>query len=126
MLVPVKVGPSPIEGTGLFLVERVATGTPVWRFVPGFDRVLEPAEVASWPEPARRHLMHFGYLDSVRGCWVLGGDLAIFMNHAAVPNTGAPGVEGAALLTVALRDLAAGEELTCNYQAFDAAGKPVR
>ena len=43
------------------------------------------------------------------------------MNHSDTPNTGAPPADPAeAVMTIALRDLAAGEELTCNYFTFDA------
>ncbi|MCC6235389.1 MAG: SET domain-containing protein [Verrucomicrobiales bacterium] len=125
MLVRVAVGRSDIEGMGLFATVPIPAGTPVWRWVSGFDRVLEESEMTAWPEAARRHIAHYGYLDPASRRWVLGGDLSIFMNHAAHPNTGAPGTVGAAPETVALRDIAAGEELTCDYHQFDASGKPV-
>lgn len=125
LLIRARVDRSRIEGQGLFAVEPIPAGTPVWRFVPGFDRCFTPEEFLALPEPARAHIRHYGYLDAGRGCWVLNGDLTIFMNHASPPNTGAPGTTGAAEETVALRDIAAGEELTCDYHAFDAGGKPV-
>lgn len=125
MLVPTRADRSPIHGVGLFAVSTVRTGTAVWRFEAGFDRTFRTAAVAGLPELARRHVEHYGFLDAARGCWVLNGDLGIFMNHSATPNTGAPGVAGAAEETVALRDIAAGEELTCDYRAFDAGCKPV-
>jgi hypothetical protein len=42
------------------------------------------------------------------------------MNHDPRPNTGAPADAREPVTTVALRDIAAGEELTCDYAAFDA------
>ena len=125
LLVPVRADRSPIHGLGLFAREPIAAGTPVWRFLPGFDRVFEASEFAALPEPARRHLQHYGWLDAARQAWVLDGDLAIFMNHAATPNTGAPRATGPAAETVALRSIAAGEELTCDYRTFDGARKPI-
>ena len=125
ILVPVVADRSAIHGLGLFATEFIPAGTPIWRFEEGFDQTFELAAFERLPEPARRHLRHYGYLDVARGRWVLNGDLGIFMNHSRLPNTGAPGVTGAADTTVALRDIAAGEELTCDYQAFDAGGKPV-
>ncbi len=121
LLIPTRLAPSPIHGLGLFTRVAVPAGTVVWRFEPGFDPVLTPAQVASLPEPARAHIEWFGFRRHADGCWVLSGDLACFMNHACPPNTGTPPDRPDAPFTVARRDLAAGEELTCDYFAFDAA-----
>lgn len=120
LLVRTRVAPSRIHGLGLFVVEAVPAGTPVWRFQPGFDRELPPEVVAAWPAPAREFVEHYGYRRKHDGVWVLSGDHACFMNHAVPPNTGTPSDPPDAPWTVALRDLAAGEELTCDYFAFDA------
>lgn len=122
MLIQTRVRPSAIHGLGLFAEEFVPRGTPVWRFVPEWDREFSTAQVAAFPLPAQRHVQWFAFRDAACDCWVLGGDGAIFMNHAVQPNTGAPPAAVAPVTTVALRDIAAGEELTCNYFAFDAAG----
>lgn len=120
LLIRTRVAPSRIHGLGLFAVDAVPAGTPVWRFQPGFDRVLIPWEVSALPEPAREFVEHYGYRRLSDGVWILSGDHACFMNHALPPNTGTPPGQPDALWTVALRDLAAGEELTCDYFAFDA------
>lgn len=125
MLIPVRIDRSPVHGMGLFAAAAVPRGTPVWRFEPGFDREFSMADFDRLPLQARTHLRHYGYLDGSSATWVLGGDLSIFMNHSPAPNTGAPEVAGAAAMTVALRDLEAGEELTCDYRAFDASEKPI-
>lgn len=119
MLIRVCVGPSRIHGLGLFAVEAIPAGTPIWRFEPGFDRVLSPAAVAALPAPAQVHVRWFGFVRSQDGAWVLSGDHACFMNHSPAPNTGAIQVGRSDGTTVALRDIAAGEELTCDYRAFD-------
>lgn len=120
LLIPTRVAPSRIHGLGLFTLEFVPAGTPVWRFEPGFDHAFSPAAVEALPEPARRHVQWFGYRRAADGCWVLSGDHACFMNHATPPNTGTPPDAPGASHTVALRDLEPGEELTCDYHAFDA------
>ncbi len=121
LLIATRVGPSRIHGLGLFTVQAVSAGTAVWRLEPEFDRVLTAELVAALPEPARQHVQRYGYLRAADGCWVLSGDHACFMNHASPPNTGTPPDKPGAPFTVALRDLAPGEELTCDYFAFDGA-----
>jgi SET domain-containing protein len=125
MLIETRVQPSAIHGLGLFTVKSVARGTPVWKFQPGFDREFSPAEFAALPPAAQQHLRWFAFLDGNNGQWILSGDHACFMNHSSMPNTGAPSDAKPPVVTVALRDLAAGEEITCNYFSFDAeaAGK---
>ena len=109
ILIPVRVGPSRIHGQGLFCVEPVAAGTPVWKFQAGFDRAFPPAAFEALPPEARTHVRWFAYFDGEADAWILSGDHACFMNHDPRPNTGtAEGATGA-VVTVALRDLAAGE-----------------
>lgn len=121
ILIPSRVAPSGIHGNGLFAVDDVAAGTPIWRHQPGFDQVLDSKWVESLPEPARRHVHWFAFLDPADHCWHLSGDHACFMNHSEAPNTGRPSDQVGHVVTVALRDIRAGEELTCDYGAFDRA-----
>lgn len=120
MLVPARVAPSAIHGLGLFAVEPLAAGCPVWRYEAGFDREFTPAAMGALPPPARAHLRGFGFLRRESGGIVLSGDHACFMNHSPTPNTGALPGDPPPVTTVALRDISAGEELTCDYFAFDA------
>ena len=120
LLIRTQVRPSAIHGLGLFTVAAVVRGTPIWRFEPGFDRVFEPAQLAALPSLVRDHLAWFAYVRLMDGARVLSGDHCCFMNHATSPNTGMPPHADADGHTVALRDIAAGEELTCDYFAFDA------
>lgn len=120
LLIETRVAPSAIHGLGLFAVKTVPRGTPIWKFQPGFDQSFSPAQFAALPPPAQRHLQWFAYLSQPDGHWILSGDHACFMNHSATPNTGAAMEESQPVVTVALRDIAAGEEITCDYFAFDA------
>ena len=119
MLVRTRVAPSAIHGMGLFAVEAIPRGTPVWRFEPGFDREFTPRQFAALPPEAQAHLRWFAYVDRKSAAWVLNGDHACFMNHSADPNTGAPKDATPPIVTTARRDIGAGEELTCNYWDFD-------
>ncbi len=120
MLIKARVQPSGIHGMGLFAGEAVAKGMAVWRFEAGFDGEFSPAQFAALPGEAQSHLRWFAFVDAGSGNWVLSGDHACFMNHAATPNTGALPDAVPPVTTVALRDIATGEELTCDYFAFDA------
>ena len=120
MLIKTRVGPSDIHGLGLFAVETIPRWTPVWRFAAGFDREFSPAQFSALPPLAQQHLRWFAFPDLVSGHWVLGGDMSIFMNHSRTPNTGTLPEAALPVTTLALRDIVAGEELTCDYFAFDA------
>jgi uncharacterized protein len=120
LLIRTRVGPSAIHGLGLFAVEFVPQGTPIWRFEPGFDHEFSPEAAAALPPPARAHLRWFGFVRPADGHVVLSGDHACFMNHSSTPLTGAPPEARPPVTTIALRDIAPGEELTCDYFAFDA------
>jgi SET domain-containing protein len=120
MLIRTRVAPSGIHGMGLFSVEPVKKGTPVWRFEAGFDHDFDPDRFASLPDLAREHVRWFCFVSKLNGHVILSGDHACFINHSDSNNTGAPAEAGVAVTTVALRDIAAGEEITCNYWGYDA------
>ena len=120
MLIKTRVAPSTIHGIGLFATERVSRGTPVWRFLPGFDHDFSPDQHASLPAPARDHTRWFCFVSRHDGHVILSGDQACFINHSSTPNTGATSSAQPPVTTVALRDIAAGEEITCDYWTYDA------
>ena len=127
LLIETRVAPSAIHGLGLFTLKKIPRGTPVWKYQPGFDREFSTEEFVALPPSAQAHLRWFAFFDRAGGNWILSGDHACFMNHAAAPNTGAQPDASAPVVAVALRDLAAGEEITCDYFAFDAqAGSKLR
>jgi hypothetical protein len=120
MLIKTRVGPSGIHGHGLFAIEAVARGTPIWRYLPGFDHDFSPEQFAALPPLAREHTRWFSFVNKADGHVILSGDHACFINHSPSPNTGAPPGATAPVTTEALREIAAGEEITCNYFDFDA------
>lgn len=120
MLIKTRLEPSSIHGLGLFAVDAVSRGTPIWKFQPGFDREFTSEQFGALPIEAQRHLRWFAFVDAESANWVLSGDHACFMNHSGNPNTGALPDAKPPITTVALRDIAPGEELTCDYFAFDA------
>ncbi len=120
LLVKTYLAPSRLHGTGLFAAEPIPRGTPFWRFEPGFDQAIAPARFATLPPLTQQHIRWFAWLSQTDAHYILSGDFCCFMNHAAEPNTGAPAGVQPPVTTIALRDIAQGEELTCDYFAFDA------
>lgn len=121
LMVKTRLGVSNIAGIGLFAEQDIPKGTETWRFMPLFDRLLTEHDIDSLQEPARSSILDHTYRDAASGLFVLCADNARFMNHADEPNTAGvhePGaIEG---YDIAIRDIRAGEEMTCDYRTFDA------
>jgi SET domain-containing protein len=113
-LVPVRLARSPIHGFGVFAAERIPAGTRVWEFTEGVDYRIPDGDVQRAPEPYRSELLKYAYKDST-GDYVLCGDAARFMNHSDQPSCDDTGD----FFTVAIHDIAIGQELTCDYRSFD-------
>jgi SET domain-containing protein len=119
LLVKTYLDRSAIHGIGLFASEPIAAGTVIWRMSPTIDVQLAPPDIEALSRPARAQIEKYIYLDKVLRTYVLCGDDARFFNHSESPNCrDLPDERGGT--TVAARDIAAGEELTCDYAAFDA------
>ena len=105
---------------GLHAAERIPKGAPIWRFEPGFDHEFTPSSFAALPLITREHVRWFCFVRMGDLHVILSGDHACFINHSTDPNTGALPNSPLPVTTVALRDIEAGEEITCNYRAYDA------
>ena len=109
------LAPSRIHGMGLFAGEFIAKGAAIWAFDLGLDVIVDLRDLPAALTTAKRFILHFGYRASEDvPIFVLCTDDARFMNHAAEPNT-----EEVNYVYVANRDISQGEELTCDYGAFD-------
>jgi uncharacterized protein len=116
LLIKTFVRASAVHGLGLFAAAAIPKHTPIWRFDPWLDRIISPGDLLALPEAAREFVSQYGFR-LVDGGWIVDGDNARFMNHGSPPNQGK--LEKDAPHTVALRDIAAGEEILCDYYAFD-------
>jgi SET domain-containing protein len=116
LVVRTQLKPSAIEGLGLFALEPIPAGAPVWVETEASVRSYTEAEVAGAPPGFVAFLRRYTYEDVRDGRLVLCLDDARFMNHSDDPNTRNSEDLTA---TVAARDIAAGEELTCDYREFD-------
>lgn len=115
MLIQTYIGPSGIHGMGLFVAEPVAKGTRIWEFMEGLDVVIPQTVLDHAKDPVRAYLARYTYPHPARtDMLVLDGDNGRFMNHSDTPNTDFT----VPAIGVALVDMHAGTELTCNYGEF--------
>jgi len=113
LTVPTYLAESAIDGIGLFAAEAIAAGTVIW--TRQYDRAFLPAEIDEMPAHARRFFEQYGYeLIAHPGVWFCALDNSRFMNHD--PDTPTTTVQGEVF--VAARDIAAGEELTYDYDSL--------
>lgn len=121
LLIKTRLAPSAIEGIGLFAAEPIKAGTVTWRFHHGFDQTFTKEQIASLPGVVREAIETYTYLHRESGLFVYCLDNARFMNHDNNPNTAGVHSDGAIEgYDVATRDIAEGDELTCDYRLFDA------
>lgn len=105
----VRVGPSRIAGHGLFAVEAIPQGRRILPYL---------GEKITGPERARRlaagnaYIFHLNYRYAIDGQSL--ENTARYINHSCAPNCRVDKT-GDTLWVVALRDIAAGEELSFNY-----------
>jgi SET domain-containing protein len=115
LLVKTRALASPIEGVGLFAAEPIAKGAIVWRFEPGIDLVVPEERIAALPEAAQAFFKRYAFpCPFFPGGLLLGFDNTRFVNHSRTPNLDNTGPE-----TIALCDIAAGEELTTDYAELE-------
>ncbi|MBO0750220.1 MAG: SET domain-containing protein-lysine N-methyltransferase, partial [Porphyrobacter sp.] len=116
LLIPNYVGPSAIEGVGVFAAAPVAKGAVIWTLDKRFDQVLSAAEIEALGEEQRRFVERYGYPHTTRPeLTILELDNGRFMNHSNDPNTQFTDP----VIGWAIRDIAEGEEITCNYAEFE-------
>jgi SET domain-containing protein len=115
LLVSTYVAASEIEGVGVFAATPIRKGELIWRLAPDFDRMVPADAYDALPEVMKELLDRYAYPSPDRpGYLVYEVDNGRFMNHADTPNTDFSAYGGG----WATRDIAAGEELTCNYHEF--------
>ena len=119
LLVKTKLDLSGIHGIGLFADEFIPKDGVIWEFNPIFDLRCSKADIEKLPETSRVQIQKYSYREKHTGLYVLCGDDARFFNHSENPNCFDFYTGKDQDVTAALRDIEAGEELTCNYELFD-------
>lgn len=107
-----------IQGLGCFADEPIKKGQVVWEFDPRLDIRIPLSVVESFPPFMREHFRIYSYVELLDGqeTMVYCADFSKHMNHSDEPNLFDTEDN---LQEIAIRDIAAGEELTCNYYKFD-------
>jgi SET domain-containing protein len=118
LLVRTRLEKSAVHGIGLFADQFIPKGTTLWRFHPTVDTKHSLDQLSEVAPPSLEQLRRYTYREKYSGLYVLCGDDARFFNHAKNPNCidVDDGQEG---ITVAVRDIQPGEEMTCDYALFD-------
>ena len=115
MIVPTYVGPSEIEGVGVFAAEPIPAGTAIWTLDERFDHLFNAGDIERMAALQRQFVIRYGYPHMTReGITVVEFDNGRFMNHTPRPNTDFTDAN----VGWARRDIAAGAELTCDYGEF--------
>ena len=100
---------STIDGTGLFAIQAIPSGTRISRYV---------GERIDKAEANRRCEAGNHFIFTLDDQWDIDGNvpdnLVRFANHSCAPNSESL-VEGDEVWVIAIRDIAAGEEITYNY-----------
>ena len=112
LLVKTKIGPSKINGIGLFADQFIPEGAAVFK-EDRFSITITDEELETLPDVQRSFVEHYAYKQS--GTYKCSLDDDRFMNHSDDPNvddTKYPDI------TVASRDIYPGEEITCDYRVI--------
>ncbi|MEZ5921221.1 MAG: SET domain-containing protein-lysine N-methyltransferase [Parvularculaceae bacterium] len=109
------IAKSAIEGVGVFTAEEIAEGRIISKFEPAFDRLISKMDYLNAPPHLKALLDRYAFPQPNNPEFIVYEvDNSRFMNHSETPNTDYSNfAEGRALRTIAQ-----GEELTCNYNDF--------
>jgi SET domain-containing protein len=112
--VKTSIRPSPIDGIGLFADQFIPEGTVTWVYDPLFDNAYSEEQIRALPEFAQEQFITYAFWDHAQEKYILCADNQRFINHSSRPN-----ISSAPHEDRALRDISIGEELTCDYAAYE-------
>ena len=116
LLIPTYVGPSAVEGVGVFAARDIPAGSLIWRLEPSLDRLVHVDELQNQPESIQQFVERYAYpYPHDPNYLVIELDNGRFMNHSAEPNTNFEDPDAG----FTRRLIRADEELFCNYAEFD-------
>lgn len=104
-----------IHGFGVFADEEIKKDRIIWQFNRLIDKIISTKEMEKMPEHTAEYLAHYCEYFPDIGIFVLSGDHDRFTNHSDDPNSHVILPNGPHAMTVASRNIAPGEEITCDY-----------
>ena len=104
---------NPEIGNGVFATRRIPRGTITW-VRDRLDQSFTPEAVQQLPSAYHDIVLKYSFIDA-HGRFVLCWDHARFVNHSCDPTCLGAGYD----FEIALRDIAAGEELTDDYGSLN-------
>lgn len=107
---------SPEVGIGIITTRPIARGTITW-VRDSLDLQFSEEELRALPVAVRKEIEALAFR-TVAGDYLYCWDSGRYMNHSCEPT----GREIGGILQVAARDIAAGEELTCEYGMLNLTG----
>ncbi len=117
LLIKTIIKESPIAGLGLFADEFIPKGTVIWKLNPLIDKIIPVSETASFTALEREFLEKYAYREGDN--LILCSDNGRYFNHSSHPNT-LDLIDERGSVSVAKKDIEAGEELVSDYASFDA------
>src|SRR3989344_8593324 len=118
--VKTKIGPSKINGIGLFADEFIPKGAIIWKFTPGFDLKFTKGQIKKFPKQVQEYLETYCWLSKKSGKYCFASDNAKYFNHSKNPNSlSAYYKNEEEVVTKAIQDIQKGEEITDNYSTFE-------
>lgn len=112
----IKLQPSPVHGLGVFVLEKISQGEPVYRHRWKLDLQLTSKKFFRLDPRDQAFILHHGALDRRVNRYCLPYDNLRFLNHSDTPNLQ---FDPATDQIIALRDIRAGEELLQDYGEFE-------
>lgn len=107
--------PSSIHGLGVFADEPIKKGQIIWEAEYLLDLILSEKELERLPAAARDYIKCYGNTSKQhKGMIVVDFGNGRYMNHSDTPNTDFKTETG-----IAIRDIAVGEEITCDYSEYE-------
>ena len=105
------IAASTIHGLGVFTSESIAAGRTIWKFNPLVDNCISIDDLGTLPAHIQHWVKERAHLSEKYGGMIIGCDGDLFMNHSENPNMTADDGD-----CYAIRDIAANEEVTCDYR----------
>lgn len=115
LLIKTKIGPSKIQGIGLFANQFIPKGAVTWKYHPKFDTGFTQDDVDQMSEPSRKIFLWYAYYDFDQNKYILCFDDQRFINHSKNNFN----IESTPEMDIAARDIQPGEEMLCDYNKFD-------